>query len=167
MKTHPSADVVIVGGGWAGLLMAKELGTRSSLSVLVLERGGPRRTTDYFNTMDEVENWTRYRMMQDFSLETITLRHHDAQRALPLRQPGRSMRPHVARLFRNLHENRGEVRCQKITARPLGSGLGCYVRRDRTVLRAGGKVDRRFRQSRKSPWKSNRGWQRLRGLAEF
>ena len=88
MKTQPSVDVVIVGGGWAGLLMAKELGSRSSLSVLVLERGGPRKTTDYFDTMDEVENWTRHRMMQDFSLETITLRHHDAQRALPLRQPG-------------------------------------------------------------------------------
>ena len=88
MKTLPSVDVVIVRGGWAGLLMAKELGSRSSLSVLVLERGGPRKTTDYFNTMDEVENWPRHRMMQDFSLETITLRHHDAQRALPLRQPG-------------------------------------------------------------------------------
>src|ERR1700675_2064510 len=31
---------------------------------------------------------------------------------------GWSLRPHVARLFRNLHENGGEVWRQKITARP-------------------------------------------------
>ena len=42
MKTLPSVDVVIVGGGWTGLLMAKELGSRTALSVVVLERGGPR-----------------------------------------------------------------------------------------------------------------------------
>jgi 2-polyprenyl-6-methoxyphenol hydroxylase-like FAD-dependent oxidoreductase len=29
-------DVVIVGGGWTGLLMAKELGSRTTLSVVVL-----------------------------------------------------------------------------------------------------------------------------------
>ena len=28
------------GGGWAGLLLAKELGARTGLSVVVLERGG-------------------------------------------------------------------------------------------------------------------------------
>ena len=44
MKTLPSVDVVIVGGGWTGLLMAKELGSRTTLSVVVLERGKPRKT---------------------------------------------------------------------------------------------------------------------------
>jgi gluconate 2-dehydrogenase alpha chain len=88
MKTATHVDVVIVGGGWAGLLMAKELGSRTSLSVLVLERGGPRKTADYFNAMDELDNWTRHRMVQDFSQETVTLRHDEARRALPLRQPG-------------------------------------------------------------------------------
>ena len=43
MKTLPSTDVVIIGGGWTGLLMAKELGARTSLSIVVLERGGPRK----------------------------------------------------------------------------------------------------------------------------
>jgi gluconate 2-dehydrogenase alpha chain len=88
MKTLPNADVVIVGGGWTGLLMAKELGSRTSASVVVLERGGPRKTTDYFNTMDELENYVRLRMIQDFSSETVTLRHNDRQKALPLRQAG-------------------------------------------------------------------------------
>ena len=41
MKTLRAVDAVIVGGGWAGLLMAKELGARTPLSVVVLERGEP------------------------------------------------------------------------------------------------------------------------------
>ena len=52
MKTLPAVDVVIVGGGWTGLLMAKELGSRTSLSIAVLERGGPQDTADYINDMD-------------------------------------------------------------------------------------------------------------------
>jgi gluconate 2-dehydrogenase alpha chain len=88
MKTLPSVDVVIVGGGWTGLLMAKELGARTSLSVVVLERGGPRDTSDYIDSMDELDYGVRHRMMQNFSQETVTLRHSDGQRALPLRQHG-------------------------------------------------------------------------------
>jgi gluconate 2-dehydrogenase alpha chain len=88
MKTLPAVDVVIVGGGWAGLLMAKELGARTSLSVVVLERGGPRRTENYSTDMDELDYAIRMHMMQDLSRETVTFRHSSAQRALPLRQHG-------------------------------------------------------------------------------
>jgi gluconate 2-dehydrogenase alpha chain len=88
MKTLPSANVVIVGGGWSGLLLAKELGSRTTLSVLVLERGGPRKTEDYADAMDELDYAVRMRMMQDLSQETVTLRHSPNQRALPLRQHG-------------------------------------------------------------------------------
>jgi gluconate 2-dehydrogenase alpha chain len=88
MKTLPSVDVAIVGGGWTGLLMAKELGSRTALSVVVLERGGPRKTADYLATMDELDYAIRLHMMQDLSLETVTLRHTASQRALPLRQHG-------------------------------------------------------------------------------
>ncbi|HEY6372600.1 MAG TPA: GMC family oxidoreductase [Candidatus Acidoferrum sp.] len=86
MKTLPSVDVVIVGGGWTGLLMAKELGSRTALSVVVLERGGLRKTDDYGDDMDELDYSIRLRMMQDASRETVTLRHTMSQRALPLRQ---------------------------------------------------------------------------------
>ena len=85
MKTLPRADVAIVGGGWAGLLMAKELGARTGLTVVVLERGGPRKTADYFEGMDELDYAIRFRMMQDVSKETVTFRHTSRDRALPVR----------------------------------------------------------------------------------
>jgi gluconate 2-dehydrogenase alpha chain len=86
VKTLPRADAVIVGGGWSGLLMAKELGARTPLSVVVLERGGPRKTADYFDGMDELDYAIRNRMMQDVSKETVTFRHTSKDRALPIRQ---------------------------------------------------------------------------------
>ena len=88
MKTLPAVDAVIVGGGWTGLLMAKELGSRSGLSVAVLERGKHRESADYPGTMDELDYAVRGHMMQDLSLETVTVRHDSAQRALPMRQYG-------------------------------------------------------------------------------
>ena len=88
MKTLPAVDAVIVGGGWAGLLMAKELGARTSLSIVVLERGPSRQLSDYSTDMDELDYYIRLRMMQDLSQETVTLRHDATQRALPLRQHG-------------------------------------------------------------------------------
>jgi gluconate 2-dehydrogenase alpha chain len=80
-------DVVIVGGGWTGLLMAKEIAIRTSLSVLVLERGAQVRR-DYASTMDELDYLIRLRMMQNLSEETITHRHSVNDRAAPMRQYG-------------------------------------------------------------------------------
>jgi gluconate 2-dehydrogenase alpha chain len=88
MKTLPSVDVVIIGGGWTGLLMAKELGSRTSLSVVVLERGGSRKLSDYMSDMDELDYAIHHRMMQNFSKEAFTIRHTTANRAYPIRQLG-------------------------------------------------------------------------------
>ena len=88
MKVLPAVDVVIVGGGWTGLLMAKELGARTALSVVVLERGEAHKIEDYATDMDELDYAIRFRMMQDLSQETVTLRHSTSQRAVPLRQHG-------------------------------------------------------------------------------
>src|SRR5262249_37496726 len=63
-------------------------GSRTSLSIVVLERGAPRRTEDYADQMDELDFAIRLRMMQDASRETVTLRHDASQRACPLRQFG-------------------------------------------------------------------------------
>ena len=45
MKRLKPTDVVIIGSGFAGLVMAKEIATRTALNVIVLERG-PARSLD-------------------------------------------------------------------------------------------------------------------------
>jgi gluconate 2-dehydrogenase alpha chain len=81
-------DIVIVGGGWAGLTMAKEIASRTSQSVLVLERGRARQSDDYALGMDELDYALRFRMMQNIAEETITHRHSPRDRAVPVRQYG-------------------------------------------------------------------------------
>lgn len=88
MKRLKPVDVVIAGGGWTGLLMAKELAVRTSLSVVVLERGPRRTLAEYSSAMDEVDYNIRLRMMQDISEETITHRHSPDASAVPVRQYG-------------------------------------------------------------------------------
>ena len=64
MATTPKAvDVVIIGGGFTGLTMAKELCSRTLLSVLVLERGVERSLGEYATGMDELDYAVRLRMM--------------------------------------------------------------------------------------------------------
>ena len=91
MKNLPQTDVVIIGGGWTGLLMAKELGARTSHSMVVLERGAARHKEDYAGGMDELDYNVRFRMMQDYSLQTVTLRYTLKDRAIPIRQLGSFM----------------------------------------------------------------------------
>ncbi len=86
MKTLPSTEVVIIGGGWTGLLMAKELGSRTSHSIVVFERGGMRKQADYVLGMDELDYFVRLHMMQDPSQDTVTVRHDPSKRSLPIRQ---------------------------------------------------------------------------------
>ena len=88
MKTLKPVDVVVAGGGWSGLLIAKELATRTSLEVLVLERGPARGLKEYAQGMDEVDYVLRNKMMQNPAELTITHRHSLRDRAAPIRQYG-------------------------------------------------------------------------------
>ncbi|HEV8217436.1 MAG TPA: GMC family oxidoreductase [Gemmatimonadaceae bacterium] len=81
-------DVAIVGGGWTGLTMARELTARTPLSVLVLERGSMPGATKYAYGMDEIDYSVRFRMMQNTADETITHRHSSRDVAQPVRQYG-------------------------------------------------------------------------------
>lgn len=86
-KTLPKTDVVIVGVGWGGGIIASEL-TKQGLNVVGLERGKERKTEDYYMVHDELRYALRYEMMQDLSKETITFRSNEKIRALPMRQYG-------------------------------------------------------------------------------
>lgn len=82
------ADVVIVGLGWAGSLMANEL-TMAGLNVVAIERGSWRDTsTDFPTTIDtdELRFVSRRAIMQPPAVETLTFRNTPVQRALPLRE---------------------------------------------------------------------------------
>jgi gluconate 2-dehydrogenase alpha chain len=78
-------DVVIVGGGWTGLTMARQITSRTGLEVVVLERGPARKLSDYSANMDEVDYSIRLRMMQNIAEETITHRWTVKDQAAPAR----------------------------------------------------------------------------------
>jgi len=83
----PKVDVVVVGVGWGGGIIASEL-TKQGLTVVGLERGKERKTEDYFMVHDELRYAMRFEMMQDLSKETITFRSKPSVRALPMRSYG-------------------------------------------------------------------------------
>jgi len=53
-NTRPKADVVIIGMGWSGSIMAEEL-TRAGLKVVAIERGVWRETSDFSPAVDTDE----------------------------------------------------------------------------------------------------------------
>src|SRR5579863_8507137 len=88
MQRLKPVDVVIVGGGFTGLLMAKEITARTSHSVVILERGPARTNGQYSAGMDELDYAVRLKMMQNLADETLTHRHDLKATAVPVRQYG-------------------------------------------------------------------------------
>ncbi|WP_394740322.1 GMC family oxidoreductase [Natronococcus roseus] len=80
-------DVITVGAGWTGGIVAKEL-AQAEYDVVSLERGGERSTEDWLTVHDELGYALRYKLMQDLSRETITFRHEPGETALPMRRYG-------------------------------------------------------------------------------
>jgi gluconate 2-dehydrogenase alpha chain len=87
-QTKPHVDAVIVGFGWTGAILAKEL-IEAGLKVLALERGGYRDTYPdgaYPNTIDELTYNIRKKLFLDLSKTTVSIRHTPSDTALPYRQ---------------------------------------------------------------------------------
>lgn len=83
-------DVVLVGVGWTGAILGKELAS-AGLHVVGLERGIMRDTVPDFQAPamhDELGYAVRHRLMQDVARETYTFRNHPGQEALPIRVLG-------------------------------------------------------------------------------
>src|SRR5499426_3305908 len=83
-------DAVIVGLGWTGGILAKEL-TEAGLKVVALERGGIRTTDKDFAVpivRDELRFVIRHDLMQNTARDTLTIRNNPSQEALPMRRLG-------------------------------------------------------------------------------
>jgi gluconate 2-dehydrogenase alpha chain len=85
----PEVDAVVVGMGWAGSILAREL-VRAGLKVVGLERGPARTAGDFAlpQQRDELKYAVRLELMQDAAKETVSLRHARSEAALPLRRLG-------------------------------------------------------------------------------
>jgi len=86
----PETDVVVLGVGLVGTMLAREL-TRAGLRVVGLERGEPRATVPDFQgpqMHDELRYAVRKALMQDNARETVTFRNKASETALPLRRWG-------------------------------------------------------------------------------
>lgn len=89
-KKFPEVDVVLVGLGWTGGILAKEL-SEAGLRVVALERGAPRTPAQDFavpHIRDELRYGVRHGLMQDVRTDTLTVRNNLQMDALPMRRLG-------------------------------------------------------------------------------
>ncbi|MDB5849171.1 MAG: family oxidoreductase [Rhodoferax sp.] len=87
IKKLPSKRVVIVGGGLTAGLVSRQL-TDKHIEVLVLERGGDHTKgaeAKLPTQRDELRWDTHQGLVQDWSVQTYTLRHNTKETALPVR----------------------------------------------------------------------------------
>ena len=74
-------DAVVVGVGWTGSILAREL-TKAGLHVVGLERGAKRMPGENFtipSVRDDLKYAVRQELFQDTQLETVTLRHSPSE----------------------------------------------------------------------------------------
>ena len=83
-------DVVVVGLGWTGGILSKEL-AEAGLKVVALERGNHHNPANDFavpNIRDELRYVVRHELMQNAARDTLTIRNNVSQEALPMRRLG-------------------------------------------------------------------------------
>jgi gluconate 2-dehydrogenase alpha chain len=83
-------DVVVVGLGWTGGILSKEL-AEAGLKVVALERGAMRTTANDYavpEVRDELRFVVRHDLMMNTARDTLTVRNNPSQEALPMRRLG-------------------------------------------------------------------------------
>ena len=83
----PAKDVVIIGLGWTGSILAHEL-AKAGLDVVAIERGPWRDTATDFPpayAQDELRYAVRLDLFLRPDQETLTFRNNASQTALPIR----------------------------------------------------------------------------------
>jgi gluconate 2-dehydrogenase alpha chain len=82
-------DVVTIGVGWAGSIMATEL-SKAGLKVVGLERGGDRPQKDFTlpGVHDQLKYDKRLELFEDLSRTTLTFRNTPGESARPMRRHG-------------------------------------------------------------------------------
>ena len=89
----PRKDVVVIGLGWTGSILANEL-TDAGLDVVAIERGPWRDTASDF-PISYAQDELRYRLQHELFLRpsqmSVTFRNNDNQTALPVRNWGAFM----------------------------------------------------------------------------
>jgi gluconate 2-dehydrogenase alpha chain len=88
--TLKEVDAVVIGVGWTGSILAREL-TKAGLKVVGLERGANRTARDDFSlpsVRDDLKYAVRQELFQDAQMETVSLRHSVSETALPIRRLG-------------------------------------------------------------------------------
>lgn len=89
-KIMPKKDVVVVGLGWTGAIMSKELAD-AGLEVVALERGEHRPTSEaapYPSVADELAYVQRFKLFQRMKNNTVTVRYNIGETAVPYRELG-------------------------------------------------------------------------------
>ena len=89
-KVLKEVDAVIIGLGWTGGILAKEL-SEAGLKVVALERGAMRTPEQDFSVpriRDELRYSSRNDLMMNTMRDTLTIRNNVSQDALPMRRMG-------------------------------------------------------------------------------
>jgi gluconate 2-dehydrogenase alpha chain len=89
-KKLKEVDAVMVGMGWTGAILAREL-TKAGLNVVGIERGQDRTPGEDFtlpSVRDELRYSGRLELMMDNSTDTLTFRNFPNEQGLPIRRIG-------------------------------------------------------------------------------
>jgi len=122
-KTMKPVDAVMIGVGWTGGILAREL-TKAGVNVVGLERGDFRNTNPDFLTPgvhDELAYAIRNKLFQNPARDTLSFRNNVRETALPIRQSAAALEHRQA--VRSGHRRRRDRQELHVSKRHASDGL--------------------------------------------